>query len=242
VSIGARLGAHRTRKPARPPVLEVVEPPKPPEPDPDLDRDGDGIPDRLDQCPLVPEWVNGIDDDDGCPEPDPDGDGIVGAMDKCPDLAEDFDQFEDDDGCPDNDNDQDGIPDVSDSCPLQPETMNGFADQDGCPDEVPAAVLAALGAAKAVKFEPGKVRLTSASKTALDKALPQMLSNKTVKFTITAHPEAAGDPAAELARKRADAVKFYLSEQGVAAGNLTAVVGPPLADKKSPVVVLSVTP
>ncbi|MDT8325522.1 MAG: OmpA family protein, partial [Bacteroidota bacterium] len=34
----------------------------------DRDTDGDGIWDNVDQCPLVPETYNGIDDEDGCPD------------------------------------------------------------------------------------------------------------------------------------------------------------------------------
>ena len=45
----------------------------------DRDTDGDGIFDNVDQCPLVPETYNGIDDEDGCP------DGI--ALENDPTLA-----------------------------------------------------------------------------------------------------------------------------------------------------------
>ncbi|MDO4714174.1 MAG: hypothetical protein Q4B28_06105 [bacterium] len=39
-----------------------------PEDVPTCDRDGDGIPDVFDQCPDIPEEINGIQDQDGCPE------------------------------------------------------------------------------------------------------------------------------------------------------------------------------
>ncbi len=45
----------------------------------DRDTDGDGIFDNVDQCPLIPETYNGIDDEDGCP------DGI--ALENDPSLA-----------------------------------------------------------------------------------------------------------------------------------------------------------
>jgi outer membrane protein OmpA-like peptidoglycan-associated protein len=35
---------------------------------PEIDADEDGVPDVDDKCPLVPETINGVDDDDGCPE------------------------------------------------------------------------------------------------------------------------------------------------------------------------------
>jgi outer membrane protein OmpA-like peptidoglycan-associated protein len=65
------------------------------------DRDNDGILDGKDACPDVAEWVNGVEDGDGCPESDRDSDGIVDALDKCPDERETRNGFEDDDGCPD---------------------------------------------------------------------------------------------------------------------------------------------
>jgi outer membrane protein OmpA-like peptidoglycan-associated protein len=98
------------------------------------DMDGDGIPDNVDQCPRVPEDLDGYQDADGCPDDDNDGDGITDKLDKCPNDPEDRDGFEDADGCPDPDNDKDGIPDSIDKCPNEPEDKDGFQDEDGCPD------------------------------------------------------------------------------------------------------------
>jgi outer membrane protein OmpA-like peptidoglycan-associated protein len=98
------------------------------------DRDHDGIPDRYDQCPDVPEDVDGFQDDDGCPDYDNDNDGIPDSLDKCPNKAEDKDGFQDEDGCPDYDNDQDGIADSVDKCPNFREDYDGVEDKDGCPD------------------------------------------------------------------------------------------------------------
>jgi outer membrane protein OmpA-like peptidoglycan-associated protein len=100
----------------------------------DRDRDRDGIVDRYDQCPGVPEDVDGFQDDDGCPDYDNDGDGIPDSVDKCKDKAEDRDGFQDDDGCPDYDNDGDNIYDSLDRCPNYKEDYDGFEDKDGCPD------------------------------------------------------------------------------------------------------------
>jgi OOP family OmpA-OmpF porin len=240
MAIGTVFGAARSQAVETHPVIEVVEPVNPPEPD--KDTDGDGIPDSLDVCPRQPESVNGIADQDGCPEPDNDNDGIVGAADKCPDRAEDFDKFEDDDGCPDDDNDKDGVPDTKDACPNEAENKNGIADQDGCVDQVPDNVVKGLAAASAVKFEKGRTRLSKASKAALDKTLAVLLTNKLLKVQITAATDAAGDPAVELAKKRADVVKWYLIDQGVAEGNLQTVVGAPVSDKKSPIITIQVAP
>jgi OOP family OmpA-OmpF porin len=241
VAIGVNFGKHARRHETATHVEVVAQPTKPPEPEPDRDSDNDGIPDRLDACPQQAEAVNGVDDQDGCPEPDPDGDKLVGAADRCPDRAEDFDQFEDDDGCPDEDNDKDGIADARDACPNEAENKNGITDDDGCPDKVPQQIIDALATASQVTFDRGKPRLTAKGKTALDQALVSLLNNPRLKIVITVRPERAGDKDAELAQKRADNVKWYLMEQGVAQGSLSTAVGE-VAPKQGPLLVLSIAP
>ncbi len=191
--------------------------------DRDVDTDGDGIPDRLDKCPTQRETVNGVEDDDGCPEPDPDGDGLVGADDKCPDQPEDFDGFQDQDGCPDPDNDMDGIPDTADACPNEPETRNGFQDEDGCPDVVPPEVTTALAAAKGLRFEAGRARLSDAAKQALAPIVAMLVTYHSMRIAVVGHPERAKDD--DLARRRADTVKWYLVDQGFAEDRLEVRVG-----------------
>lgn len=70
------------------------------------DQDRDKVPDRVDQCPSIPEDEDGIDDGDGCPDRD----------------------------SRDPDEDADGIPNVTDKCPLEPEDRDGIEDADGCPE------------------------------------------------------------------------------------------------------------
>lgn len=99
------------------------------------DLDGDGIQDGLDACPLEPEDVDGVEDDDGCPDDlDTDEDGVPDSVDQCPDEPEDRDGYRDEDGCPDPDNDGDDLLDEEDRCPVAPEDLDGFEDSDGCPD------------------------------------------------------------------------------------------------------------
>ncbi len=102
------------------------------------DTDGDGIPDRIDECPALPEDYDRFADLDGCPDNDNDGDGIEDSADACPNDPEDFNGVADEDGCPDAetaDQDGDGILDIDDQCPVEPEDFDGFEDEDGCPDD-----------------------------------------------------------------------------------------------------------
>ena len=224
IGIGASFGLPRKPPPAVSDSHEVT----PPEPDKDTDKDG--IPDRLDGCPAAPESVNGVEDEDGCPEADPDGDGIVGAADKCPMQPEDFDHFQDDDGCPDPDNDNDGIPDALDACPDEPETFNGYNDDDGCPDKIPPEVDAALATASAVKFEPNRARITAAAKKSLTKLVAVLRDRSGLRIQIVGHMEKTKGPtdkAQDLAKKRADAVKWYLVDQGVAEDQVVTGIADP---------------
>jgi outer membrane protein OmpA-like peptidoglycan-associated protein len=214
LGIGTRFGAHRAPVAEEHVEVAVTEPVKPP---PDPDSDGDGVPDSRDKCPNQPAQTA-----DGCPLPDPDtdGDGIPDSRDKCPDQPEDFDHFQDEDGCPDPDNDNDGIPDAKDACPNDAETKNGFDDDDGCPDTVPPDVLTQLAAAKSVKFE--RVRITEAGKAALDKVLPVLRAHPGLHVVITAHADK--DTNTDVAKKRAEIVKWYFVEQGVPADQLDIAV------------------
>lgn len=179
------------------------------------DSDGDGLPDRLDRCPAEKETPNGISDEDGCPEPDRDGDHVVGDADKCPDQAEDIDGFADDDGCPDLDNDGDGLEDVRDSCPMEPEVRNGFEDDDGCPDTVPTGIAKTLGGTQKLVFEPNRARVTSKAKATLTAVIAMLNEYASIKIVVIAHPVKTGGE--ELARRRADAVKWHMIDEGMIA-------------------------
>jgi OmpA-OmpF porin, OOP family len=200
-----------------PPTIEVTR-----AQDSELDRDGDGIPDSLDRCPDEPG-------PHGCPvappdrAPDRDGDGIPDAADVCPDAAEDRDGFEDADGCPDLDDDGDGIPDATDACPREPETRNGFADADGCPDTIPDAVTRALAAQ--LVFEPGRARLTPAIQRSLAPMFEALTTHRDLRLVVVARPERAGRD--DLARRRAEAIRWHLIDRGISQDRLTTRLAPP---------------
>ena len=191
----------------------------------------------------------------GAPE-DSDHDGIPDDVDKCPDQPEDKDGFEDDDGCPDPDNDHDGICDPwvarkglsakyanickgSDQCSEEPETKNNYQDDDGCPDEVPAAVAKAFkGALEGIEFETGKATIRKMSFKVLDKAFAVLDEYKDVKVEISGHTDDRGDAEKnkKLSQDRAESVKKYLVDKGIAAERLSAVgfgAEKPIADNKT---------
>lgn len=188
----------------------------------------------------------------GCPNRDQDGDGVADFADQCPGQAEDIDQFQDSDGCPDPDNDGDGFldrrepagarasgiakphntPGPIDQCPNRAETVNGFDDSDGCPDSIPEFMTAALNASRTIRFEPGRARLTAASKRTLDRVVVALRTPAAIHVVITARPDSHR---ANLADKRAEVVKWYLVEHGVPGDELhikvSAVIrpdGPPI--------------
>lgn len=191
---------------------------------PDLDNDQDGIPDDRDKCPNEPEDFDGENDEDGCPDlvKDSDNDGVADDLDRCPLQAEDVDGYQDDDGCPDLDNDLDGIPDAQDKCPTVPETFNNVDDQDGCPD---AKEIGKQFVLRGINFESGSAALTQDSHTVLDQVVASLNAYPEVRLEIRGHTDSQG-PAAfnlELSKKRAESVRQYLINGGIAGDRMTAI-------------------
>jgi hypothetical protein len=191
---------------------------------PDPDNDHDGIPDALDKCPLDPEDKDGFQDADGCPDKDNDGDGIPDSIDKCPNEPEDKDGFEDLDGCPDPDNDHDGIPDEKDKCPNEPETINGFQDEDGCPDKGDSTIV--LSPDRIETIDPiqfAALKLTRASQPVLAQVAATLRAHiEIVRLRITVHVQPTADSDADQARseKRAQAIREWLVQWGIAPARL----------------------
>ncbi|MBN2036374.1 MAG: OmpA family protein [Chitinispirillaceae bacterium] len=225
---------------------------------PDTDADNDGMVDRLDKCVNEAEDKDGFQDDDGCPDNDNDNDGILDANDKCPNEAgiaanngcadvdsdndgvpdridqcqndpEDKDGYQDQDGCPDDDNDGDGIPDSMDKCPNNP----GVAETQGCPKskEITRDALVLKG----VNFQSGKATLLSGSFVVLDEVAESLREWPEVNIEIQGHTDNTGNAAMnlQLSQERAESVRQYLIDKGIAPDRLTAVgYGPdrPIAD------------
>ena len=195
---------------------------------PDLDNDNDGIPDDKDLAPNLAEDIDGFQDEDGVPDLDNDNDGIPDVKDQCPNEPEDFDKFQDEDGCPDPDNDNDGIPDALDQCPDKPETFNNYQDEDGCPDEKPQLVLPEAGKElilQGVTFATGKATLTENAKKVLDIVCESLKNNPEVFLEIRGFTDNTGSAVTNLnlSQARAESVRDYFVENGIASDRLRAI-------------------
>ena len=169
---------------------------------------------------------------------DRDGDGIPDNIDKCPNEPEDKDGVQDEDGCPDPDNDGDGIPDVRDKCPNEPETFNNYQDEDGCPDEVPAEVKKFTGVIEGINFKTGSAEILAGSYVLLDRAVKVLQDYPDVNLEISGHTDSRGkaDYNRDLSQRRADSVKTYFVQRGIASARLQSIgygLTRPIADNKT---------
>lgn len=203
---------------------------------PPPDGDGDGVADRDDKCPSTPSGV--AVDATGCPL-DSDGDGVNDGDDRCPDTPRGT--TVDARGCP-LDSDGDGVTDDRDQCPdTKPGTrvdargcaLDGDGDgvddaQDQCPDSAPGSQVLANGCEalelKGVQFETDSAQLRPEAIAILDEAVEGLRRSPDVAVEVQGHTDDVGAEAynMKLSQRRADAVRAYLIEHGIAAERLTA--------------------
>ena len=215
------------------------------------DTDGDGIADKDDACPQVkgPKEFNGCPDtdgdgipdkDDACPEvagpkefngcPDTDGDGIADKDDKCPDVAGPAENS----GCPWPDTDGDGVLDKDDLCP----EVAGPASNKGCPEPNDDDQKRLNQYAKTILFDTGKATIKFESAEILNQIINVLKKFPNSRFRIEGHTDSTGKKAKniELSQNRADAVKIYLIQGGIASDRLESKgYGPekPIASNKN---------
>jgi outer membrane protein OmpA-like peptidoglycan-associated protein len=226
----------------------------------DLDNDSDGVLDAQDACPLVA----GTKDDDGCPAQNTDGDKRVDSRDKCPAEPEDVDGFEDGDGCPEADNDQDGLADAKDRCPNEsgPTENHGCPDTDTdgdgvvhridvCVNEVGTKEFEGCKAKQKVTLKGGKLAvlepvffktnqaiIQSQSYQLLDSVARVLNEHTEFRIQVEGHTDNKGNPARnkDLSQRRAQAVRDYLTNKGVANDRLEAIgfgAEKPIVDNKT---------
>ena len=215
------------------------------------DTDGDGIPDKDDACPDVAglKEFNGCPDtdgdgiadkDDACPEvaglkefngcPDTDGDGVPDKDDKCPDVAGPAENG----GCPWPDTDGDGVLDKDDLCPNEP----GPESNKGCPEPNDDEQKRLNQYAKTILFDTGKASIKFESAEILSQIINVLKKYPNSRFRIEGHTDSTGkrQKNIELSQNRADAVKIYLIQGGIASDRLESVgYGPdkPIASNKT---------
>lgn len=213
------------------------------------DRDGDGITDAEDRCPDVKGSAalkgcpdkdkDGIADmDDDCPDvagiakfkgcPDTDGDGIMDKEDACPTVAGTIALK----GCPDADGD--GIADKDDKCPNEPGTVAN----KGCPEMTVVEKEQVVKIGKAIYFATGKDIIKKESEGPLDELVVILKKYPKMLMSIEGNTDNVGndDKNLKLSQDRAEAVKKYLVNKGIAADRLTAVgygETRPIADNKT---------
>jgi OOP family OmpA-OmpF porin len=166
-----------------------------------VDSDGDGVPDCRDNCPDTPKGV--AVDSNGCPL-DSDGDGVPDYLDKCPDTPKGV--AVDSNGCP-LDSDGDGVPDYLDKCP---GTLKGApVNADGC------VIL------KGLHFDTDKADLKPGVGyfKELNMVADVLIKNPDVKGEILGHTDNVGSAEynQKLSERRAESVKAYLVNKGIAA-------------------------
>jgi outer membrane protein OmpA-like peptidoglycan-associated protein len=198
-------------------------------PPPTNDGDLDGILDAVDNCPFIPEDIDGFRDSDGCPDDDNDLDLLADVYDADPLGAEDWDGFEDEDGIPDLDNDRDGIADYVDRCPDVPGTKDGCSSEqvatDGRNGGIPSAARSgpvALGGfiypARPIIFQFARAEPTQHSRPEIE-ALADLIKNDPSlgRVEVGVHTDSKGGFRAKqrLSDERAEALTRELIALGV---------------------------
>jgi outer membrane protein OmpA-like peptidoglycan-associated protein len=182
------------------------------------DEDQDGVFDGIDQCPGTPAGV--VVDEFGCPSDD-DMDGVRNEIDQCPNTPPNV--TVDEAGCPPQDTDNDGVNDSADRCPNT--TPGRQVDAVGCPVlfAVEEGVTRAL-VLQGVNFATGSARLTPTSHSVLNEVAASLVANSDVRIEVAGHTDITGRRRTnvELSLRRAESVRQYLAQQGVALDRMVA--------------------
>ena len=177
------------------------------------DTDKDGLFDFLDDCPEA----YGPKENKGCPWPDTDNDGLLDKDDECPNLAGPIANR----GCPYQDTDNDGVLDKDDDCPVTPGTIAN----KGCP-EIEKEVEEILKTAfDNLEFETGKDIIKEGSLPSLAELGEVLMKKPNWGLQISGHTDNVGDDQKNLilSKKRAEAVKNFMIQQGIEANRLSTL-------------------
>jgi outer membrane protein OmpA-like peptidoglycan-associated protein len=181
---------------------------------PEVDTDKDGLLDKEDKCPLEP----GPKENQGCPDTDRDKDGLFDRLDSCPDQPGPVEN----NGCPLADSDKDGIVDRDDKCPYEP----GVKEYNGCP--APRKFINVtdkkIELLQKILFATNKADIKPASFDLLNEVVDVMKRREKMRVHIEGHTDIRGTLQwnMKLSQMRAESVKQYLIQKGVAAERLTS--------------------
>ena len=150
---------------------------------------------------------------------DEDRDGVVNGLDRCPGtpLGETVDGV----GCPLlRDRDGDGVPDPRDRCPNS--APGATVDAVGCQVlfEATRRVLVLRG----VTFVVGRATLTDSARDILMDVAESLVVNPDIRVEVAGHTDNTGTRSLNrrLSQARAESVRAYLIEHGIAADRLVA--------------------
>lgn len=173
------------------------------------DEDSDGVPNYLDKEAATPTGSRV--DFTGVSIPDSDGDGLLDDVDNCP---KEFGLLANG-GCPVKDSDGDGIFDDRDECPF----IKGVAENKGCPKIEKEEQEIINTAFNNLEFEYAKAAILASSYKSLDALASLLIAHKQEwKLQISGHTDSVGkeEDNQTLSKERAEAVKKYLINKGVA--------------------------
>ncbi len=173
------------------------------------DTDGDGVLDKDDDCPNTP----GLVEHRGCP--DTDGDGIIDQNDRCPETPGSVEHK----GCPDSDGDT--LADIDDECP----TIAGPVSNKGCPEVTQEVQKQLNDYARTILFDTGKATIKTESVSVMVDIIQILNEYPNSKFTVEGHTDSVGSNESnqKLSEARANSVRDFLINEGIAGNRLTAI-------------------
>jgi outer membrane protein OmpA-like peptidoglycan-associated protein len=186
------------------------------------DKDGDGVIDEKDQCVDVPAGAIADPNKAGCPN-DKDGDGVIDEKDQCVDVPAGKIPDAKKPGCP-SDKDDDRISDEVDACPDQAGAPDPDPKKNGCPGLVLVKGNQIL-ILDQVYFATGKDTILPKSTpvlTSVAHAIKTLAADKHIRVEGHTDNKGKAKDNLELSQKRADSVKKWLVEHGIAADRLEA--------------------
>ncbi|RKH04277.1 OmpA family protein [Corallococcus carmarthensis] len=190
------------------------------------DEDKDGVRDDEDACPREA----GPASERGCPvkdtDKDTDKDGVPDKDDACPNEAGPASER----GCPVKDTDKDGVPDKDDACPNEA----GPASERGCPAKEqkppeepkpqPPPEETTSPLEHIVQFPVNQSEFQENEQRQLDSIAAYLKAHPELSIRIEGHTDNSGPEEANrtLSQQRANRVREYLIQKGIAGARLEA--------------------